>query len=135
MIYEEDFHWIIHSPHNHISFIHIITALYLDVHTNTHTIFIHHDLNFKSKRYELCNSMQVKLIPWFLSHYTHKTENQLNEAGKRKRMGNNFTLLSNAKVCIVKVKNYGELIKYHLFLYKVQVRRCVWHLQERSFII
>lgn len=33
-----------------------------------------------SERYKLCNSMQVKLILDFVSHYMHKTENQFHEA-------------------------------------------------------
>lgn len=70
-----------------------------------------------SERYKLCNSMQVKLILDFVSHYMHKTENQFHEAN---------ALHS-------KHKNYGKMLLDYMYSHSFKIRLKMYMIRTKCF--
>lgn len=70
-----------------------------------------------SERYKLCNSMQVKLILGYVSHYMHKTENQFHEAN---------ALHS-------KHKNYGKMLLDCMYSHNFKNRLKMYMIRTKRF--
>lgn len=68
-----------------------------------------------SERYKLCNSMQVKLILGYVSHYMHKTENQFHEAN---------ALHS-------KHKNYGKMLLDYMYSHNFKNRLKIYMIRTK----